>query len=69
MTVDPLALPERDLLDAWGARVRADREQVDRVREVEDGTDFYAPVASAFRANPFREDDASLNQLLELVRA
>ena len=61
----------RDLAAAaeawWGARVRANREQVDLVREVPDGTDFYAPVNSLFRADPTRRDDPLLDQLLDLV--
>ena len=36
---------------AWAARVRANREQVDRLREVPDGPDFYAPVSGLFRAD------------------
>ena len=52
---------------SWGARVRANREQVDRVREVPDGTDFYAPVNSLFRADPTRTDDPVLDALLRLV--
>ena len=39
---------------AWATRVRANREQVERIREVPDGTDFYAPVTSLFRADPTR---------------
>jgi CTP:molybdopterin cytidylyltransferase MocA/SAM-dependent methyltransferase len=54
---------------AWGARVRANREQVDRVREVPDGTDFYAPVNSLFRADPTRTDDPVLDRLLGLGRS
>ena len=53
---------------AWSARVRANREQVDRIREVPDGHDFYAPVRSLFRADPSRSDDPVLGALLELVR-
>ena len=53
---------------AWGDRVRANREQVDRVREVPDGTDFYAPVRSIFRADPTRTDDPVLARLLDIVR-
>jgi CTP:molybdopterin cytidylyltransferase MocA/SAM-dependent methyltransferase len=53
---------------AWAARVRANREQVDRIREVPDGTDFYAPVNSLFRADPTRTDDPLLDALLDLVR-
>jgi molybdenum cofactor cytidylyltransferase len=52
----------------WGQRVRANREQVDRVREVPDGADFYAPVRSLFRADPRRTDDPVLNALLDLIR-
>ena len=54
---------------AWADRVRANREQVDRVREVPDGTDFYAPVRSMFRADPTRVDDPVLARLLAIVRA
>ncbi|MFL5680902.1 MAG: class I SAM-dependent methyltransferase [Chloroflexota bacterium] len=53
-----------DLAAAWSARVRANREQVDRVREVPDGADFYGPVTSLFRANPRRTDEP----VLELLR-
>ena len=48
---------------AWGDRVRANRDQVDRVREVPDGPDFYGPVSSLFRADPDRTDDPVLDQL------
>jgi CTP:molybdopterin cytidylyltransferase MocA/SAM-dependent methyltransferase len=54
---------------AWAARVRANREQVERVREVPDGDDFYAPVRSLFRADPRRTDDPILVELLRLVRS
>jgi molybdenum cofactor cytidylyltransferase len=53
----------------WAARVRANREQVDRVREVPDGQDFYAPVRSLFRADPTRTDDPILLALLGLVHS
>ena len=53
---------------SWAARVRANREQVERVREVPDGQDFYAPVSSLFRADPTRTDDPVLEVLLDLVR-
>ena len=51
----------------WAARVRADREQVERYREVPDGRDFYAPVRSIFRADPDRTDDPVLDALRALV--
>ncbi|HEX7949112.1 MAG TPA: NTP transferase domain-containing protein [Candidatus Limnocylindrales bacterium] len=54
---------------AWAARVRANREQVERFREVPDGADFYAPVRSLFRADPTRTDDPILVELLRLVRS
>lgn len=54
---------------SWEARVRANREQVERVREVPDGADFYAPVHSLFRADPTRTDDPVLEALLALVRS
>jgi CTP:molybdopterin cytidylyltransferase MocA/SAM-dependent methyltransferase len=53
---------------AWAAGVRGNREQVDRIREVPDGTDFYAPVRSLFRADPTRTDDPIVDELLDLVR-
>jgi molybdenum cofactor cytidylyltransferase len=52
---------------AWGERVRANAAQVDRYREVPDGTDFYAPVSSLFRADPARTDEPALDALLALV--
>ncbi len=52
---------------AWAARVRANREQVDRFREIPDGTDFYAPVTGLFRADPTRTDEPALDVLLGLV--
>jgi CTP:molybdopterin cytidylyltransferase MocA len=51
----------------WAARVRADRDQVDRVREVPDGPDFYAPITSLFRADPNRSDERVLEILASLV--
>jgi molybdenum cofactor cytidylyltransferase len=53
---------------AWAARVRANREQVDRVREVPDGVDFYAASTSLFRADPRRTDDEVLDALRPLVQ-
>lgn len=59
-----------DLLElAWGDRVRRDRDQVDRHREVADGTDFYRPVTSLFRADPSRTDEPALDRLLELAES
>ena len=54
---------------AWSAQVRANREQVDRVREVGDG-DFYASTSSLFVADPRRADadDPTLAALRGLVQ-
>jgi molybdenum cofactor cytidylyltransferase len=65
-TPDDLA---RAIEAAWGARVRANRDQVERVREIPDAPDFYAPVRSLFRADPTRRDDPVLAVLLGLVRS
>lgn len=61
---DHVALLQR----AWADRVRANNAQVDRHREVPDGTDFYAPVTSLFRADPARTDEPALAALLSHVR-
>ncbi len=53
---------------AWAARVHANNAQVDRHREVPDGSDFYAPVTSLFRADPTRTDEPVLGVLLGLLR-
>ena len=52
---------------SWTEQVIANREQVERVREVPDG-DFYAPVRSLFRADPTRADDPVLAALLAQVQ-
>lgn len=52
----------------WAERVRRNREQVERVREVPDGGDFYGPVASSFRADPQR-DDRTLRAVLTHAQA
>jgi molybdenum cofactor cytidylyltransferase len=65
-TIDDLAAV---LESAWATRVRENRAQVERIREVPDGQDFYAPVTSLFRADPTRTGDAVLDVLLDLVRS
>jgi precorrin-6B methylase 2 len=57
----------RDAARAWAERVRANREQVERIREVPDG-DFYATVSTLFRAEPARPNDPVLGALLALAR-
>lgn len=68
MSEDPLR-PDKDAaLAAWAMRVRANREQAERLRETPPTGDFYAPVASRFRADPRRSDDPVLDILRPLVR-
>lgn len=69
MTTMPDALrpSAADALRAWADRVRHNREQVDRFREASP-TDFYAPVAGMFRADPQRRDEPALEALRALVR-
>ncbi|HUG47553.1 MAG TPA: class I SAM-dependent methyltransferase [Candidatus Limnocylindria bacterium] len=61
---DSLAPASAAALADWAARVAADRAQVERVREVEDPSDFYAQVAERFRLDPRRSEDATLELLL-----
>lgn len=56
------------LVEAWAARVRANREQSERVREGPEPDDFYAPVRGLFVADPRRTDDPTLDPLLDLAR-
>jgi SAM-dependent methyltransferase len=67
--LDALRPTLEDALAAWAARVRADREQVERCREVDDPSDFYAPVAQRFAQDPARTDEPVLDALLALARA
>jgi len=55
-------------LEAWRRRVSANREQAERLREGTPSRDFYAAVASDFRANPRRTDEPALELLRSLVR-
>jgi SAM-dependent methyltransferase len=64
---DALRPSADEALAAWAARVRANRGQAERVREGEPSRDFYAPVASAFRADPRRMDEPALDVLRGLV--
>jgi len=65
---DPLRLTEPEALAAWAARIRADHDQVARLREGPESNDFYAPVAARFRADPHRTDEPVLDILRSLVR-
>jgi SAM-dependent methyltransferase len=56
-----------EALAEWARRVRENRLQVDRLREVEDDADFYGPVAARFVADPRRQDDPTLDVLRSMV--
>ncbi len=72
MNLIPLAQPdalrptEREVTDAWSDRVQADRAQVERLREIDDPTDFYAPHAQRFAQDPRRTDEPALDLLLAM---
>lgn len=51
-TPDALRPDAAGVLDAWATRVRAERGQTDRARELADPADFYAPTAHRFRPDP-----------------
>jgi SAM-dependent methyltransferase len=55
-----------ELEAVWGERVRANRDQVDLIREVAD-RDFYAPVSSLFVADPRRTGEEALDELIALA--
>ncbi len=55
-----------ELEAAWAERVRANRVQVDEVREVPD-RDFYAPVSALFVADPRRTGEEALDALLAIA--
>ncbi len=56
-----------DVLAAWAARVRGNREQAEHFREGQPSNDFYAPVAASFKVNPTRTDEPALEILRGLV--
>ena len=67
-THDPLRPARSEAAAAWASRVRAERAQVERLREVEDPADFYAPMARHFGQHPERTDDPSAEAVLALAR-
>ena len=64
---DPLRPTRSEALTAWANRVRANRDQAEAYREGAPPTDFYAPVASSFRADPSRTDEPALDVLRSLI--
>jgi len=68
MTADQVGGRARTLEEAWSQRVRANRDQAERMREIPAG-DFYAPVSSLFVADPRRTDDPTLEALRSMADA
>lgn len=54
------------LEEAWAARVRANREQTERLSEIS-APDFYAPVSAVFVADPRRTGEPALDVLLAIA--
>lgn len=67
MTNSPLGLDASALLAEWTHRVKANRDQAEAFREGPESTDFYAPVAARFKADPRRTGEANLDYLRGLV--
>src|SRR5262249_48035446 len=65
---DVLRPAPEDALRAWSDRVRANREQAERLREGDPPRDFYAPIASVFGADPRRTNEPALEVLRALAR-
>ena len=66
MTIGDHPAGARTLEDAWAGRVRANREQAERVREVP-AADFYAPVSALFVADPRRIGEPTLEALRSMA--
>lgn len=66
---DALRPSPEDALAAWRNRVRLEREQTDRAREVADPADFYAPTSHRFRFDPDAGTDVVRGVLEELARS
>jgi SAM-dependent methyltransferase len=65
---DVLRPSSASALEAWARRVSANRAQAERVREGTPPRDFYAAIASDFRADPHRTDEPALAVLRSLAR-
>lgn len=66
---DPLRPTAAAAAEAWAARVRAGREQTARLREIDEPSDFYGPMASRFGQDPRRRGDAALDALRSMTTA
>jgi SAM-dependent methyltransferase len=55
-------------LESWARQVRENREQAERFREAPEKSDFYAPTADVFKADPHRSSEPALEALRAMVR-
>jgi SAM-dependent methyltransferase len=65
---DSLRPTPADAAEAWAERVRAGREQLERLREVDETTDFYRSMARRFGLDPRRTDEPALETLRRLAQ-
>ncbi|MCK9517930.1 MAG: class I SAM-dependent methyltransferase [Dehalococcoidia bacterium] len=65
---NPLTPTAEEALAEWARRVRANRDQAERVREGEAPADFYRSAATSFRADPRRTDEPVLEILRGLAQ-
>lgn len=66
--IDPLRPPAEVAAEAWAARVRASRQQLERVRELDRPADLYDACARRFGRDPHRTDDSALEVLRAMAR-
>jgi SAM-dependent methyltransferase len=67
MTADALRPDPAQAAAAWGRRVQANREQVERVREDDPNPDHYGPIARLFRGDPNLTGDPTWDALRPTV--
>ncbi|MBV9358615.1 MAG: class I SAM-dependent methyltransferase [Chloroflexi bacterium] len=67
MPSDPLRPSPALVAAAWGRRVQANREQVERMREDDPDPDHYAPIVRLFRGDPNLADDPTWDALRPTV--
>lgn len=68
VAADPLRPDPDAAAAAWAARVRAGREQIERLRELDEADDMYGPWAKRFGQDPRRTGDQALEILRSMAR-
>ena len=64
---DVLHPSAEEALSLWARMVRANREQAERFREKPERSDFYAPTAAIFKADPRRIGETALDILRSIA--